>query len=58
MAYTFGTTVEYPAGCSNRPSSKAAACEGPKAYPLWYVEGLNDARTPLAGCFSILPRDG
>jgi hypothetical protein len=25
-----------------------------KAYPLGYVEGLNDARTPLAGFFSIL----
>ena len=34
--------------------SKAAASEGPKAYPLGYVEGLNDARTPLADCFSIL----
>jgi len=37
-----------------RPSSKAAASEGPKTYPLGYVEGLNDARTPLAGFFSIL----
>ena len=58
-----------PAGCSNRPDfspaqpwraetrrfpSKAAASEGPKAYPLGYVEGLNDARTPLTDCFSIL----
>ena len=25
-----------------------------RAYPLGYVEGLNDARTPLEGCFSIL----
>jgi len=25
-----------------------------EAYPLGYVEGLNDARTKLAGCFSIL----
>ncbi len=37
-----------------RPSSKAAASEGPEAYPLGYVEGLNDARTPLAVFFSIL----
>ena len=34
--------------------SKTAASEGPKAYPLGYVEGLNDARTPLADFFSIL----
>ena len=36
------------------PSSKAAASEGPKAYPLGYVEGLNNARTLLADFFSIL----
>jgi hypothetical protein len=35
--------------------SKAAASEDPEAYPQGYVEGLNDARTPLAGFFSILP---
>ena len=34
--------------------SKAAASEDPEAYPLGYVEGLNDARTMLAGFFSIL----
>jgi hypothetical protein len=43
-----------PAGCSKRPSSKAAASEDPQAYPLGYVEGLNDARTLLADFFSIL----
>jgi len=43
-----------PAGCSKRPSSKAAASEEPEAYPLGYVEGLNDARTLLADFFSIL----
>jgi hypothetical protein len=48
------TRDEYPAGCSKRPSSKAAASEGPEAYPLGYVEDLNDARTPLAGFFSVL----
>jgi hypothetical protein len=26
----------------------------PEAYPLGYVEGLNDARTPLADFFSSL----
>jgi len=29
-----------PAGCSKKPSSKA------EAYPLRYVEDLDDARTP------------
>jgi len=43
-----------PPGSSKRLSSKAAASEGPEAYPLGYVEVLNDARTPLAGFFSIL----
>ena len=32
--------------------SKAAASEGAKAYPLGYVEGLNDARTLLADFLS------
>ncbi len=41
------------AGCSKSSSSKAAASEGPEAYPLGYVEDLNDARTTLAGFFSI-----
>ncbi len=40
--------------CSNGPLSKAAASEGPEAYPLGYVEGLNDARTPLAAIFNSL----
>ena len=55
MARTCGTTGEHHAGCSKRPSSKAAASERPEAYPLGYVEGLNDARTKLADFFSILP---
>jgi hypothetical protein len=42
------------AGCSKRLSSKAAASEDPEAYPLGYVEGLNDARTTLADFFSVL----
>ena len=48
------STVERGSGCSKSSSSKAAASEGPEAYPLGYVEDLNDARTPLAGFFSIL----
>jgi len=54
MAYRSWTTDEGPAGCSKRPSSKAAARKGPRAYSPGYVEGLNDARTPLADFFSIL----
>jgi hypothetical protein len=42
------------AGCSKSSSSEAAASEGPQAYPLGYVEGLNDVRTKLAGFWSIL----
>ena len=41
------------AGCSKSPSSKAAASEEARRT-LWYVEPLSDARTPLAGFFSIL----
>jgi len=29
---------------------------GAEAYLLWYVEGLSDARTKLAGFFNILPQ--
>src|SRR5467141_4145939 len=42
-----------PAGCSKRPSSKAAASEEARRT-LRYVEPLSDARTLLAGFFSIL----
>jgi len=51
---TFGTTGEDHPGCSKSSFSKAAASEGPEAYPLGYVEGLNDVRTKLADFFSIL----
>jgi hypothetical protein len=36
-----------------KPVSKAAASEGLRRYSRGYVEGLNDARTKLAGFFSI-----
>ena len=39
-------------GCSKSLSSKAAASEGPEAYPPGYVEDLNDARTKLEGFFN------
>jgi hypothetical protein len=42
-----------PAGCSKRPSSKAARGNA-RGIPLGYVEGLNDARTLLAEFFSSL----
>ncbi|HSQ91459.1 MAG TPA: hypothetical protein VLM19_04720, partial [Nitrospiraceae bacterium] len=41
------------AGCSKRPSSKAAASEEARRTPL-YVESLSEVRTPLADFFSIL----
>jgi hypothetical protein len=44
------------AGCSKRPSSKAAASEEARRT-LRYVEPLSDARTPLAAFFSILLDD-
>jgi len=54
MVRTSRTTREHHAGCSKRPSSKAAASEEAKGRTLRYVELLSEARTPLAGFFSIL----
>ncbi len=54
MADTSGQVQNTHAGCSKRPSSKAAVSEEPEAYPLGYVEDLNEARTKLADFFSIL----
>jgi hypothetical protein len=53
MACTPGSTGEHHPGCSKRPSSKAAASEEARRT-LRYVEPLRDARTKLAGFFSIL----
>ena len=47
------TEADRPAGCSERPSSKAAASEEARRT-LRYVEPLSDARTPLAGFVSSL----
>jgi hypothetical protein len=47
-----------PAGCSKRPSSKAADESKPEAYPLVYVEDFDELRTMLAGFFSILLKEG
>jgi hypothetical protein len=49
-----GTDVKIAAGCSKRPSSKAAGESKPEAYPQGYVEDFDESRTPLAGFFSIL----
>ena len=53
MARTSRPTGNYRAGCSKRPSSKAAASEEARRT-LRYVEPLSDARTPLVDFFSIL----
>jgi hypothetical protein len=47
------TTGHDPAGCSKRPSSKAAVSEEARRT-LRYVEPLIDERTPLADFFNIL----
>ncbi len=52
--FPIGADINRNSGCSKRLSSKAAASEGPEAYPLGYIEGLNDARRPLADFFSTL----
>jgi hypothetical protein len=54
MTCSLGQEENINAGCSKRPFSKAAASEDREAYPLGYVEDLNDARTPLTAFFSIL----
>jgi hypothetical protein len=46
--------VELLAGCSKRPSSKAAGDSKPEAYPQGYVEDFDESRTQLAGVFSFL----
>ena len=54
ISRTSRTTKEACAGCSKRPSSKAAASEEARRT-LRYVELLSEVRTPLADFFSILP---
>ena len=50
----FACQQKRPAGCSKRPSSKAAGESKPEAYPQGYVEDSCELRTPLAVFFSIL----
>jgi hypothetical protein len=40
--------AQWPAGCSERPFSKAAASEEAESYSVPYVEPLSDARTMRA----------
>ena len=56
MARTSGTRAEHPAGCSKRPSSKAAADESTGGVASGYVEEAFEARTKLVDFFSILLR--
>jgi hypothetical protein len=51
-----GQHENVPAGCSKRPSSKAAADESTGGVASGYVEDAFEARTTLADFFSILPR--
>src|SRR5262245_31467894 len=44
-----------PAGCSKRPSSKAAGESKPEAYPQGYVEDFDELRTKLEAVFNIMP---
>jgi len=53
MVYLSVATGRNSAGCSKSSSSKAAASEEARRT-FRYVESLNDARTPLAGFFSVL----
>jgi hypothetical protein len=53
---SYGTDVTIVAGCSKRPTSKAAGESKPEAYPQGYVEDFDETRTTLAGFFSILLR--
>ena len=46
----------FPAGCSKRPSSKAAGESKPEAYPQGYVEDFDELRTKLAGFFNSRSR--
>ena len=54
MVRTDGIVGKHLAGCSKRPSSKAAGEPKPEAYPPGYVEDFDELRTKLADFFSIL----
>jgi hypothetical protein len=50
----YGADVRIVAGCSKRPSSKAAGESKPEAYPQGYVEDFEEQRTTPADFFSTL----
>ena len=54
MVRTCGTTGEYSRRMLKMTVQQGRSERRAEAYPLGYVEGLNDARTTLAGLFSIL----
>ena len=58
MSEHLGQQENTPAGCSKRPSSKAAGESKPEAYPQGYVEDFDEPRTKLADFFSSLLRFG
>jgi hypothetical protein len=51
---SFGQEESIDAGCSKRPSSKAAGSSATEAYPWGTLQGDERLRTKLAGFFSIL----
>ena len=55
MACTYGTRREHPRRMLKKAVQQGRSERRAEAYPLGYVEGLNDARTLLADFFSILP---
>ena len=53
MVCMSGTTGQTPQDAQKVRPARPQRVKG-RAYPLGYVEGLNDARTPREDCFSIL----
>ena len=54
MVCSCGTTAEHSRRKLKKAVQQGRSERRPDAYPLGYVEGLNDARTTLADFFSIL----
>ena len=52
--FPIGADLDIAAGCSKRPSSKAAGGVSTGGVPSGYVEDSFELRTMLAGFFSIL----
>ena len=54
MVLMCDTTREHSRRMLKKADQQGRSERRPEAYPLGYVEDLNDARTPLADFFSIL----